>query len=407
MEDKFNLSYTDNYISNIFVNYLDQQKSIYGNSGYFTDKHHILNLDIELSVNTLHLQADSFANYMNENNFYYVRRLSNTRNFYRAMYELYIYSYYKCLYLGFYSSQLNPKSDYGLALFGHGYLYHLLSSERNVTNNNFSGYHIGYSFNSYIKKDLILASLRSKFKFLNGLTRIDPFGCSFNINPDVERLLLELQNITTFGGKFSNDENSTNSSRGNPVISKELAVVNDYYEGSDIQIRSLNSDVFSEVFSFKNNVIFNAFYSKKLKGFYYVKHSKQDMLFNRCYFLSRANLISGNFSSDGDIDFNANIYHFTEFKGRNNLNKEHLHMIASDVFAITGIRPKTVGFDKLDRDDNDFDLTDEILDLIDKLIKSLGTDEIISIAKSISDELLSYVKRKLEIEISNKEDSSR
>jgi len=405
MENKSNLSYTDNYISNIFVNYLDQEKSLSSNTSYFTDKYHILELQVELSLNTLHLQADSFAKYMDEKNFYFVRRIANTKNFYRTMYELYIYSYYKSLYLGFYSSQLNSKSDYGLAFFGHGYLYHLLSSERNVTSNNYGGYNIGYRFINYYKRDLILTTLKSYFKFLDGLTRIDPFGCSFEISPLYERLLSEIQNITTFGGKFSDDEFSTNKSKNNPVVSKVSTVSNDYYEGQNVQVRSLNDNVYSDIFGFKTNAIFNAFYSEGAKGFYYVKHSKQDMLFNRNYFLSRANLISGSFVSDGDLDFNSNIYHYKSFKDENNLNKEHLHMISSDVFAITGIRPRSVGNDTTFVSNTYFELTEEIKSLVSNIINNVSEDGVMSFVKSINSEIFDYVEELLG-ESTSKEQSS-
>jgi hypothetical protein len=401
MEIKFK---NTNYLSNIFVNYIEQEKSFFSTKNEFTDKYYTLNIGLGKHADELDIQAEIFSDYMDSRSLQILRRLiDNRRNFKELMYEVFIYSFFKSLFLGLFVNQVNANSNFGKCFYGHGYMFHVISHERNAENSNLSGYNIG--FKVVCEEKLFLINYyKARFPFLNGLDKIDTFGCSFPFSEIYERILNELYYMSIDDGNQNTNNEKRKERKNDPSVTQVSVMNANIYKGNDKpDVRSYDDSCYNNVLEFSNNSLFNMFYSNDFDGMYYTKHSKESILLNRNYFLPRALLFSGEYSFDGEISFLDNLYHFIRFNESDNMNIEHLHLFIGDVFAITGIVPKIVPSSFKNKGKLPVVITDDIKKTLNYYLNDKGKEFALKAAEFIGNKAEEYVNDLID---GQKEDSS-
>jgi hypothetical protein len=293
---------------NFSVDYLrgvDSDREFISRPTEYVDK--TISINLKINVMSEVLAAQSFV-FMEEllsygnirfNNIFSSNRISDWK---RLACETYIYSFYKCLYLGIYSNDVRGKLPDSPAFIGHCLLNHIISEQNFVFKSEDYGIYVNLIFDEGTAQDM-LEELEETFPYLKDVKVISPSGDKFigssRFDSILDRLRIE-----------SKSKDSTN----------EL-----------LTIRSINDSAVVDLVNSMENPLINGFYSSNLKAFFYIPSSKR-LHQELSYFVSRANFIS--VDSINGVASNVNDY-YTKVE-----LLDSFHLIAHDVRAITYLIPR-------------------------------------------------------------------
>lgn len=323
-----NFSYT-NYSFNTICEKI-KNFTFLEDSSSVIDKGMTLFFDIVVSTNELDAQATTFMeNYSTHGhiNFFRVFKCKPSEVD-DLLYELYIYSYVKCLYNGLYYDRISESSDLGLSFIGHSMFFELLRSPNatNFKDDTLISYRI--QLGNEINRQALILRLISRFSFLRDFLdyNTDALGTSSFFINKYERLLNFLVEDFYSRDHFVNAEKDKDNKRSRGAYN---------YENGQLFIVKIGQA--KSFAAFNNSPVINAFtdHSGNKLIFSTVRNGKS-MEFNSSFSFSKANFIR---LSDRNNDFDKVEKYFNNLI----LTNDQRHLVCSEVYANTGIYCRFVG----------------------------------------------------------------
>lgn len=373
-----------------------------------------VHLEVFLDLENLHKQAKTFATNYKQHGYLIhskVMRLFED-NVFDKLYELFIYSFVKCIHNGFFYNFLNEEADLGYAFEGHVQLFKLLTKMDNSDLKDDVRLSYSISKGGATWKAAFITKLVAQFKFLRNYRTYsnDDFGCHPFIIPEYEEYFSRFvddyysRDHVNTGRKDKGKEQDHKQDQGeNDSVDEDNAnkkkkkrkrnnmLNNQTYPNGRLHISNLRDKSVSQILSFSNSPVMNSFLSNDSKKLHFIAVGNGRKVDNNPSFsFTKANFLrlakSGNDKLNIDRQYSEIV-----------ITNKQSHLICSEVFTITGIRCTTLVNEKLGGSlpsissivnslkDLDFDM--------DKIMDALGeTEEISDLLELLNQKLKKLVK---------------
>lgn len=312
--------------------------------------------EVTTDVLSLHKQATLFSDSFQTHgyiDFKRVLRIPETA-VKETLYNMYVYSYVKCLYNAFFSTQFSQNTDMGRSFRGHVALYRLLSSPSQHT----------IKDDIYISYEIILGTIKYRKALILQLISKFPFLAEFRFASieDLGRTHFYISDYESYIDRLDRNFYSTDfiqRGEGNETFEPKKYIP---YDDGKLEIFDLGKSDASSITSFGNSPIMNAFQNNSMKLLYFIPVGNgKPVKFNPSFSFDKANFIR--LSSEGnDLEQIRKIYR------QYNIKKTDYHLYKSEVFTNTGIKPRG----ELNYMDGDFNFKlpdiDELVDNLDSFL---------------------------------------
>jgi hypothetical protein len=281
-----------------------------------------LNYEIAPLARNLDLQAVTFSDNYGTHGYLEHGKLLRCKNeeIFERLKEMFIYSYIKSLHNGFFHSNFSDKAHMGICLTGHCYFFRIIrSSGSSITRN-------GLTINSKIDtgsvfdRKVIFALLIQEFPFLRKYDRyLSNIGDEPLFIPELESCLSNYKENYYSVRAHGEPEKVGKTSKGN-TISK-----------GRIQLEDMRSVSLDDIQKETHYPLSNAFTNKIGNELYFIEsNGKYSVQNNPSFFFCKSNFLC--ISEISDIEMLKRRYYTTK-----SISSEEDHLIASEVFSISGI----------------------------------------------------------------------
>lgn len=176
-----------NLISRKYANYnFTKQKAEYVRNSNINVKYHVLPNSVRLLKQALCFK-DQFLNTSGK----IIKDVLGPQNWENKLKELYIYSYFKCLYYGLEKEDISMSTNIHMAFIGHATLYNLLY-QRRLSGLYNEGISVTLSLDVPYKVQTLVDLFIEDFPFLDNCVRRTPFETTV-YNGNYERFLLSIK----------------------------------------------------------------------------------------------------------------------------------------------------------------------------------------------------------------------
>lgn len=323
------MSYTTNYSQGPINGSIKTYEGLYDSTS-ISDRTFHSNMETFLDTPQLAFQGITFSSnygshgYMNFSRTLRIRE-SEVSN---RLFEVFIYSYMKCLHNGLYFHRISDSVDMGLSLRGHASLFELIVSNSQSGRKNETLLSYNLDLGSDSRKRAFLLKLLTDFPFLKEYQNfgLDSLGTtSFFIQKYETTLNLLSEDYYSRDHIQQGDQDKINL-KNNTGRSKGLN-----YPNGKLHITRLDQKQSSSILSFSNNPIMNGAVSADGKSYRFIPVNEGKTIVNNpSFILSKSLFIK--FSNDQIHQTKLDrIYREVE------ISKDTEHLVCYEVFAITGI----------------------------------------------------------------------
>jgi hypothetical protein len=366
------MSFTNNY-SQVTINEINKNFEFLIDSTSISDRSFHIHFKLGMDLDMLEYQATTFSENFKSHgyiNFFKTLRIPESEVF-RALHDLYIYSYAKCLYNGLNYSTISEKADLGYAFRGHGALFYIL---RSPGHSEFYKKRMSISWNldlgneSY--KQALLIKLIAQYPFLKTFRSysLDTFGTKPFMIQKFEAYFNYL--TEDFYSRDNVQQGEQNKAEGPRSFANAT-------NGKIILVR-MNESHTSSMSSFSLNPIMNAFLSANNKDFYFVPVGNGKSVENNpSLFFSKANFIG---LRDNKYNIDKIMRTYRSIPVDSNL----LHTVCSEVFTNTGIICRFLSVNSINKETNKWPI-EKLGELISNIKDKTPTEIIDAILERIGE----------------------
>lgn len=350
---------TTNYSKGIIPKYSQNILFLDGSTS-ISDKSLNIILCLNPELDHLDCQAATFASNLSTHGYFDFRKILNvnTTKIIQTLEELYIYSFVKCVYNGIFFSNINEKSNLGLAFRGHASLFCVLKSVTNYGEFDDFFMQTRVDIGSDSQRRAMIFGIIARYPFLNQYKKFttDSLGSSSFYIPTYERYLARFREDTYVSyhleqgnGQKKNNNVNNNKNSNNNNLNSNFENINNNDHNNDQSNNNFNYPngrlaiyvvdmTNNSILAFDNYPLLNAFESFTRDTLYYIPSINKELEFNASFFFNKANFITLSRATDNNMPKINEIYKVKNI----NIRTTQRHLVCSEVFTITGIKCRTV-----------------------------------------------------------------